>query len=421
MFTLAYARQALFKYGSNVSYAVATASEKLLVDDIINQVCERFINSGKWRGTWTRGRFTVYDNQITLPAILETVLKVWPVFTSAEGVEEGCTSGCPYWIFGKWFDLSTDATGNPDSGCIPGVVDMGEGFATFRDPDFDFRVTAVPRLDEAGTATLLLRGSDTMGREVFSSTSTQGVSLTINSVTPVTTTQTFGAGKLRSWIKSAVSNGIVDLYAVPQDSFAEMGPAAVSSASNLVVSALVGVPSTAYDIGAVILIDGIRHTITDSTPEAPSSDLYVAEVTLQVSPNMSTGLSHSVVEYFTESSTSEVTMIASIYPSELVSGYRRYAVPSVADGSVIQTLCKRAYVPAVSDNDLIIPSNLGALKLGMMALQYEDKNDWDRSEQFWQRAFALLDQDRQEFDGDSTRMILEFAGDFGAGSIVNVM
>lgn len=416
--TLAAVRSALFKYGSNVDFAVATAAEKLAVDAILNQVQERFIQSGKPRLTLARARIVVYDYQITLPASLETVLKAKPIFINADNEEEGCCCA-RYGIYNGWYDISTNERGNVEDGCIPGLVDLGEQWPTFRTPDFDFRIKATPRLDEPGTATILLRGTGALGREVFSSTATHGMSLALNSTTNVTTGQTFS--RLDSWVKSATTNGIVDLYAIPQDVFAEMGPANVSSASQATISVLVGVPATAYYVGAIILIDGIRYSITAATPEAPSSDLYVAEVSVEVTPNMPTTLASSAVEYFVEAHAEDVTLIASIFPGELVSGYRRYAVPNLEDGSIVQCLCKRAYVPSVSDNDIVIPSNLGALKLAMMALQYEDKNDWDRSEQFWQRAFALLEQDRQEYDGDSALPTFNFAGDFGAGSIVNVM
>ena len=80
-------------------------------------------------------------------------------------------------------------------------------------------------------------------------------------------------------------------------------------------------------------------------------------------------------------------------------------------------VCKRAYVPAVSDNDFVIPSNIGALKLGLMALQFEDKVDEGRADICWDRAHALLEEDRQEYDGDSSICPLNVAGDFGGGSI----
>jgi len=49
---------------------------------------------------------------------------------------------------------------------------------------------------------------------------------------------------------------------------------------------------------------------------------------------------------------------------------------------------------AVTDD--VIPGNLGALKLGLQALAYEDQNDLDRSEVYWTKGLTLLnDQTRQ--------------------------
>lgn len=417
--TLAAARSALFKYGSNVDFAVATAAEKLAVDAILNQVQERFIQSGKPRLTLARARIVVYDYQITLPASLETVLKAKPIFINADNEEEGCCCA-RYGIYNGWYDISTNERGNVDDGCIPGLVDLGEQWPTFRTPDFDFKIRPVPRLTEVNTGTILLRGLNGRGEEVFSSTATQGEAVTMHSTSNVTSSWTFS--RLTSWVKSMTTNGIVDLFAIPQDTYEDLGP--ISSIENLneaTIDVLVGVPASGYVVGDKIRIGTTIHTLSSVTVSAALDARYSARLAVVVTPNFGTILPEAVTEYLAEVTTETQTLIASIFPGELVSGYRRYAVPNLEDGSIVQCLCKRAYVPSVSDNDIVIPSNLGALKLAMMALQYEDKNDWDRSDQYWNRAFALLEQDRQEFDGDSALPTFNFAGDFGAGSIVNVM
>jgi hypothetical protein len=104
----------------------------------------------------------------------------------------------------------------------------------------------------------------------------------------------------------------------------------------------------------------------------------------------------------------------------LASGYRRYAAPG-DDGDIVSALCKRAYVPAVSDNDFVYPSNIGALKAGLQALQFEDRVDEGRAHDAWDRAFRILENDRQEFDGDSAMPVMRFSGDYGMGSIPSLL
>jgi hypothetical protein len=87
----------------------------------------------------------------------------------------------------------------------------------------------------------------------------------------------------------------------------------------------------------------------------------------------------------------------------------------------------------VADNDPIIPGNLGALKLGMMSLQFEDRNDpknaalymgpndpEENPGAFW-GAVDLLNADLDQFRGDSVIPAVQFVPEFGAGRILNTM
>lgn len=73
------------------------------------------------------------------------------------------------------------------------------------------------------------------------------------------------------------------------------------------------------------------------------------------------------------------TLLCVYAPSETVPQYKRYVIPSAADGSTFACLCKLAFVPAINDSDLIIPSVTDALILGLMSFQFRDKNDAERS------------------------------------------
>jgi hypothetical protein len=93
-------------------------------------------------------------------------------------------------------------------------------------------------------------------------------------------------------------------------------------------------------------------------------------------------------------------------------------------------ICRRAYVPLVSDDDEVNPDNIGALKLGMMALQFEDRNDPDRAALFWgpnmpektgkmAGAFDLLNTEREETEVAEVSTI-SFGWDYGAGNIPQI-
>ncbi len=86
------------------------------------------------------------------------------------------------------------------------------------------------------------------------------------------------------------------------------------------------------------------------------------------------------VEFYAVDTTSAVETLLAVYaPSETVPAYKRYVIPSAEDGDTFACLCKLACVPAIQDSDLIIPSVVDALILGLMSFQFRDKNDAERS------------------------------------------
>lgn len=59
-------------------------------------------------------------------------------------------------------------------------------------------------------------------------------------------------------------------------------------------------------------------------------------------------------------------------------------------------IIKQDYVPLVSEDEEVTPSNVGALKFGLMALLKEDAQDMERAEQFWQKANDLLAKEQDD-------------------------
>lgn len=122
-------------------------------------------------------------------------------------------------------------------------------------------------------------------------------------------------------------------------------------------------------------------------------------------------------------------------PSETVPQYKRYLIPSASDGDTFSCICKLAFVPAINDSDLIIPSVTDALVLGLMAMQFRDKNDAERSALYFgpnypgrgdstarpvmAGAVDVLDSDRAEEDSAEIPT-LNFPTSYGAGNIYQV-
>lgn len=130
--------------------------------------------------------------------------------------------------------------------------------------------------------------------------------------------------------------------------------------------------------------------------------------------------------YAVDVDSGEATLIASYAPGETIPSYRQYSAAGFVSGNptatdsptVVSAICKLGFAPSVSANDLVIPSLVGALKLGLQALSYEDRTDPKNSEIYWKNAVGLLDAELQELQA-SEQPSIAFSPEFGCGSVRN--
>lgn len=86
-------------------------------------------------------------------------------------------------------------------------------------------------------------------------------------------------------------------------------------------------------------------------------------------------------------------------PGETDPSYRRYKVGAIPANCTITALCSRRHVDLVNESDLVIPSNVGALKHGLIALRLEDQSDLDSSIAHFDQAYALLNAELRRLRG----------------------
>lgn len=105
--------------------------------------------------------------------------------------------------------------------------------------------------------------------------------------------------------------------------------------------------------------------------------------------------------YSVDNVTAVTTLIAVYEASETVPSYRRYQVTGVTnEDRTFKALCKRAYVEAKMDNDYLYPDNLGAIKLALMALSCESKQDQGQADYYWNKSVQTLNAQLEEWQGD---------------------
>lgn len=94
--------------------------------------------------------------------------------------------------------------------------------------------------------------------------------------------------------------------------------------------------------------------------------------------------------YAVDPDTSAETLLSVYDPGELNPSYRRYRIVGIEPTQSITVLCKRQYVPSLADSDQVYPPVIGALKHGLIALNYENNGDIDRANASWSLGLALL-------------------------------
>lgn len=278
----------------------------------LNQVRERVINSGKWKGTTFKVNFNMGDRDyISLPRDAESLLGLH-VNHGVQGIQS------------RWYEYLVSGPGSipsplPDIGS---AIDLGDNFATVIDPAqagvLRWKLT---NIGDEGLALRVFGHSDEFGNDVFSSNGELGEEVTLAPNFADTQNQFY---RVTSIVKP-VTKGPIHLY---------------------------------------------------------------------------------VVNGQTE------TLLAEYAPTETRPQYRRYRLANTTH--VVTGLCKLKYLPLVQEDEPVIPSSIGALKMGILALVYEDANDPASADAYWGRCYGLLNQQLKETRGMARHV---FNGSFAAAGL----
>lgn len=203
LITLSKARERLWDYAdAKVPFASATQTQKDTVDWRINQVCERFFDSGKWKGMLRRITVDVHDGYITLPRELATILGIKLIRSN------GCC--CHSIIYSRFHEFAHGI-----ACCSTGTYPISETAQTFITPDAGFKLRVKSTVSESKTITFI-GGWDTDDEEYFDS-----VSLTIVNGS-ATTTREWNVMPPTGGIQKQVTTVPCELYSVDSDGNEEL-------------------------------------------------------------------------------------------------------------------------------------------------------------------------------------------------------
>ena len=135
-------------------------------------------------------------------------------------------------------------------------------------------------------------------------------------------------------------------------------------------------------------VEGIRLDLGASTSPQTTTGITFKEI-YSVEKTPTTGT-------ITLSATTGSFTLAKYEAGERAISYRRYIVDKNWDA--VQGVFKRRHCWAISDNDPLYPDSLEAIKLGLMALNAEEKADVERGQYYMDRAILLLNAELKEYN-----------------------
>jgi hypothetical protein len=348
-----------------------------------NEAQERLLNKGLYAGTYGRYSVCVYGGCITLPREFESIL----------GYN---FQGAPAQVYNQWYEFMANGPGIAPAGAWRQLLDRGY-VPCFRSIEAQKYIRVYTDLAEDATSTILFRGSDSYNNRV--QTIENGVYI--------------DGERLNLSAGSGNSSVLVS------------GFATATSAANGVYAWYTTINSKpAYKNlnGWTLANDGSNWQFlepdgTVETSSAGNSDYPWQEtftgLTLTELPRTTVNAFRSIDAinktatkgwvrvYAVDPVTGSESCIAILAPDETLPQYRRYAIPGFEseEGSTVTVLAKRKFIPIITDDDDLIVTNLGALKMMAIAIEKEENNNLDEAMKYEEKALELLRDELNEVEG----------------------
>lgn len=350
-----------------------------------NEAQERLLNKGLYAGTYGRYSVCVYGGCITLPREFETIL----------GYNY---DGAAAQVYNQWYEFMANGPGMSPAGAWRQLQDRGF-VPSFRPLDSQRYIRVYTDLAEDATSTILFRGSDSYNNRVQtiengvyidgerlnlsagsgnSSVLVSGFATAISEANGVyafyTTINSKPAYKnLNGW--TIVNDGSIWQFLAPD------GAVETSSPSNSAYPWQVG-----YDVAGVMLTELPRTTVNAFR---------------SIDAINKTATKGWVRVYAVDPTTGAEYCIAILAPDETLPQYRRYAIPGHEreEGVNVTVLAKRKFIPVITDDDDLIVTNLGALKMMAIAIEKEENNNLDEAMKYEEKAVELLREELKEVEG----------------------
>lgn len=349
-----------------------------------NEAQERLLNKGLYAGTYGRYSVCVYGGCITLPREFETVL----------GYNY---DGAAAQVYNQWYEFMANGPGMSPAGAWRQLQDRGF-VPSFRPLDSQRYIRVYTDLIEDSTSTILFRGSDTYNNRI----QTQEDGAYIEGERLNLSAGSGNSSVLVSGFTGAIieGNGVYAFY--------------TTLGSHPAYKNLNG--WTLVNVG-----DGWKFLDADETEQTssltdtayPWQTTYYESLTLTELPRTTVNAFRSIDAinktatkgwvrvYAVDPTTGAEYCIAILAPDETLPQYRRYAIPGHErqEGVNVTVLAKRKFIPVITDDDDLIVTNLGALKMMAIAIEKEENNNLDDAMKYEEKAVELLREELKEVEG----------------------
>ena len=351
-----------------------------------NEAQERLLNKGLYAGTYGRYSVCVYGGCITLPREFETIL----------GYNY---DGAAAQVYNQWYEFMANGPGMSPAGAWRQLQDRGF-VPSFRPLDSQRYIRVYTDLAEDATSTILFRGSDSYNNRV--QTIENGVYIDGERLN-----LSAGSGNssvLVSGFATAIAegNGVYAFYTTINSKPAYKNLNGWTIAND-------GSNWQFLDTDSAVVTSSLSNSAYPWQVEYDNPDALTLTELPRTTANAfrsidainKTATKGWVRVYAVDPVTGAENCIAILAPDETLPQYRRYAIPGHEReaGVNVTVLAKRKFIPAFTDDEDLIVTNLGALKMMAIAIEKEENNNLDEAVQYEAKAVALLQEELKEVEG----------------------
>lgn len=116
--------------------------------------------------------------------------------------------------------------------------------------------------------------------------------------------------------------------------------------------------------------------------------------------------------------TYQMYFLSKYHPQETNPRYRRYRItsPDYVNGSSIYALCELGYTPLTHEDDILIVQNMDALKMMVMAIEFENEREFQAAKAYEADAYRLI-EDQRTAERQHDYNLIQYGRAYGIGDV----